>query len=273
MTPLQAIILGIIQGVTEFLPISSSGHLVLVPNILGWEIPSDQSFSFNILLQAATLIAVASYFFRDFLALTKSSFNAFQNKTYSDPNLKLVLNITLSTIPALIVGIRFNGYFESLFSNPSFSSFFLFGTAILLVIAEQTGKRDRTFEDLEWQDAIWIGVFQVLALFPGISRSGSTITGGMTRNLDRASSARYSFLISFPIILAAGINGLFEFIALPNTTESLPIFLLGSIIAAGVGFLSIKWLLAYLVRRSLYTFAIYCAIFAFLNLAIIAYQL
>jgi undecaprenyl-diphosphatase len=239
---------------------------------LGWEIPSDQSYSFNILLQAATLIAVISYFFRDFKSLTKSSIHALINKSYDEPEFKLAISIVLSTIPAVFFGVLLNGYFERLFNNPLSTSCFLLGTATLLIIAEKAGKRDRDLSGINNYDAIWIGVFQISALFPGISRSGSTIAGGMVRNLDRESAARYSFLISFPILLAAGINGLIEFIALPNSMESLPIFLIGSIFAAGVGFLSIKWLLRFLKRRSLYSFAIYCIVFAAINLIIIAYQ-
>jgi undecaprenyl-diphosphatase len=272
MTPTQAIILGILQGITEFLPISSSGHLVLVPNILGWEIPADQSYSFNILLQAATLIAVASFFFQDFISLTKSSLHSLFNQTYDEPEFKLAIKIILSTIPAVFFGILLNGYFEKLFNNPLYTSCFLLGTATLLIIAEKAGKLDRDLSEINNYDAIWIGIFQIFALLPGISRSGSTIAGGMVRNLERESAARYSFLISFPILLAAGINGLFEFIALPNSTESLPIFLIGSIFAAGIGFLSIKWLLRFLSRRSLYSFAIYCIVFACINLLIIANQ-
>jgi len=272
MTLLQSIILGIIQGITEFLPISSSGHLVLVPNILGWDIPSDQAFSYNVLLQAATLLAVLSFFYHDFISIGVAVWQAIKQKSFAKTEARLGLYIVLTTIPAGLVGISLNGYFEQIFNNPTTTSFSLLGTAIFLIIAEQKGGRNRSIEDINLKDSLWIGFFQIFALFPGISRSGATIAGGMLQNLDRPTSARFSFLISFPLLIAAGLNGLVSFIALPNSTETLPIFLIGSIIAALVGFFSIKWLLNFLAQRSLYTFAIYCVLFAIINLAIVLCQ-
>jgi len=269
MTLFQAIILGIIQGVTEFLPISSSGHLVLIPNLLGWEIPPDQAFSYNVILQAATLFAVLSFFFNDFLALAGAALRSIKQKQLADQDTKLFLFLILSTIPAGLVGLALNGYFKSVFSNPKAAAFSLIGTAIFLIVAEQLGNRSRSLENVNWLDALWVGIFQIFALFPGISRSGVTITGGMLRDLDRTSSARYSFLISFPLLVAAGVNGFYNFIALPNTTEFLHIFLIGSIVSAIVGFLSIKWLLNFLSRRPLYTFSIYCIVFACINLFVL----
>jgi undecaprenyl-diphosphatase len=138
-------------------------------------------------------------------------------------------------------------------------------------VGENGGKRNRGLEKASWQDAVWIGLFQVLALFPGISRSGATITAGMLRDFDRTTSARYSFLISIPLMLAAGVDGLMNFISLPDTSGSLPQFLAGSITAAIVGYLSIKWLLKFLNQRSLYTFALYCLLFAVVNLILLAF--
>ena len=269
MTLSQAIILGIIQGITEFLPISSSGHLVLVPNLIGWDIPPDQAFSYNVLLQAATLFAVISFFFKDFLALARSASRSIKQKQLVDSDSKLFLYLILSTIPAGLVGLALNGYFKRVFSDPKSAAFSLLGTAIFLIIAEKLGDRSRSFDNINWKDALWVGIIQILALFPGISRSGVTITGGMLRNLDRTSSARYSFLISFPLLVAAGVNGFYNFIALPNTTEYLYIFLIGSIVSAVVGFFSIKWLLNFLSRRPLYTFSIYCIVFACINLLVL----
>jgi undecaprenyl-diphosphatase len=269
MTLFQAIILGIVQGITEFLPISSSGHLVLVPNLLGWKIPPDQAFSYNVLLQAATLLAVFSFFYKDFLNLARASFESVKQKRLVNHDAKLALYILLTTIPAGLVGIALNGLLRKVFSQPVASAFFLIVTAFLLILAEKLGDRTKSLEDISWLDSLWIGIFQIFALLPGISRSGITITGGMFRDLDRTSSASFSFLISFPLLIAAGIDGLYSFIKLPNTTESLFIFLVGSIISAIVGFLSIKWLLRFLSHRKLYTFSVYCILFAILNIYII----
>jgi len=269
MTLLQAIVLGIVQGATEFLPISSSGHLVLVPSLLGWQIPADQAFAFDILLQAATLIAILSFFAEDFKKLALGSLSAIKDQNFNDSSFKLSLYLILATIPAGIAGLTFNGFFEEIFDNPLLTAYFLIGTAILLTIAEKVGKRTRRFDEINWKDSVWVGMFQILALFPGISRSGVTITGAMVRNLDRQSAARFSFLISVPLMIGAGINGFHKFIALPNTTESLPNFFFGSLAAATVGYISIKWLLNYLSHRSLFTFVVYCLCFASINLIII----
>lgn len=268
MTLVQAIILGILQGIAEFLPISSSGHLVLLPSLLGWDIPADQSFAFNVLLQAATLLAVLSFFFSDIFKILCAVLLAVKQKSLSDPNAQLGLFTILATIPASIVGLSLNGLFERVYNNPQATSIFLIGTAAFLIIAEKAGKRDRSIVDLTWKDALWVGIFQIFALFPGISRSGVTISGGMLRNFDRSSSARFSFLISVPLLVAAGVNGLYKFILLPETTESLPIFFVGSVTAAIVGYISIKWLLNFLKNRSLYAFATYCVFFALFNLLI-----
>ncbi|KPL07610.1 hypothetical protein AMJ86_03810 [bacterium SM23_57] len=272
MTLFQAIILGILQGVTEFLPISSSGHLVLFPNLMGWDIPPEQAFSFNVVLQAATLVAVFSYFFNDLLVLGRASILAIKIKSVSDPQAQLGLYLIIATIPAVLVGILLNSSLKRIFSSPQATAFFLLGTAVLLIIAESVGKRNRSIMNIHWFDALWVGIFQILALLPGISRSGVTITGGMLRDFDRTSSARFSFLISVPIMIAAGVDGFYKFILLPNTTSSLPIFLAGSITAAFTGYISIKWLLNFLKQRSLYVFAGYCVIFATFNLIIIWVQ-
>jgi len=269
MTLLQAIILGILQGFAEFLPISSSGHLVLLPNLLGWELPANQAFAFNVMLQAATLVAVLSYFFKDVLNLIQAGILAVKNKSFRDPQAMLGLYLIITTIPAGLVGLSLNGLFEKLYNNPTLTSILLLGTAGLLIIAEKSGRRNRTLDKITWMDALWIGIFQILALLPGISRSGATITGGMLRDFNRTTSARYSFLISIPLLIAAGANGFYKFILLPNTTSSLPIFMGGALAAAITGYIAIKWLLDFIKQRSFYVFAAYCAFFAIINLTII----
>jgi undecaprenyl-diphosphatase len=270
MTFLQSIILGIIQGATEFIPISSSGHLVLIPHLFGWEIPKQDAFVFNVLVQVATLMAVFIYYAQDFIAISNSLIDSvFKKKNFDEPDSKLGLYLILATIPAGLVGIILNGFIENAFANPLTTAFFLFGTAILLVIAERAGKRkEKSLEHFGWKDALWIGCFQILALFPGISRSGATIAGGMLRDLGRRASARFSFLMAVPIMLAAGSKALFEFVRLPNTTENFPALFVGCIFAAFVGYLSIRWLLNFLSHRSYFTFSIYCVIFASINVVV-----
>jgi undecaprenyl-diphosphatase len=143
---------------------------------------------------------------------------------------------------------------------------FLFGTAVLLVIAELVGKHNRTFEQVNWVDALWIGTFQVLALFPGVSRSGSTITGGMTRNLERPAAARFSFLMSVPVMLAAGLIAVLDLLGVSGLGAFLPALVTGFLVSAVVGYVAIAWLLRYLTNHRLYVFAVYVVIVAILTL-------
>jgi undecaprenyl-diphosphatase len=269
MTVIQAIILGIVQGLTEFIPISSSGHLVLVPHLLGWEITPDAGFVFNVLIQVATLIAVIGYFWSDILSMTRITVKDLIDKqptAHSESRLAWLL--VIATIPAGLIGFIFNGTFENAFSSPIATSIFLLITAGLLVTAERIGKRSRTLPEITWVDAFWIGISQILALFPGISRSGATITGGMTRDLDRPGAASFSFLMSIPIMILAGVFASFELTQIPNFQQLLPAFAAGFIAAAITGYLSIRWLLKYLSNNSLNVFAVYCAAFGILNIII-----
>jgi undecaprenyl-diphosphatase len=270
MTLFQSIVLGIVQGLTEFIPISSSGHLVLVPHLLGWEIAPEANFVFNVLVQVATLVAVFAYFWSDIVTIIRVTLQDIKERQPSAHfSSRLAWLIVIATIPAGLMGLFLNETFEKAFSSPTATSIFLLVTAALLVTAEKLGKRSRALSEMTWVDAIWIGISQILALLPGISRSGATITGGMTRNLERAGSARFSFLMSIPIMIAAGVFASFKLTRISDFVELLPVFAAGFIAAAATGYLAIHWLLKFLSSRSLYGFAIYCAAFGILNLVII----
>lgn len=270
MTIFQSIILGIVQGLTEFIPISSSGHLVLVPHLLGWEISAEAGFIFNVLVQVATLVAVVGYFWGDIAAIAKSTIqDLIKLQPTARAESRLGWLLITATIPAGLFGLLFNDTFENAFNSPAATSVFLLVTAGLLIAAEKVGQRTRTLLEINRNDAIWIGISQILALFPGVSRSGATITGGMTRNLDRPGAARFSFLMSIPIMLAAGIFASLELTRIPDYIELLPTFTAGFLTSAITGYLAIRWLLKYLVNHSLYGFAIYCAAFGILNLIVI----
>ena len=261
MTILQSIILGTIQGVTEFLPISSSGHLVLATHLFGWNIPKEQAFTFNVLVQLGTLVAVFVYFWRDLVNIVRAILTGISGKEpFSDPHAQIGWLLVLASIPAVLAGIFFKGTVESAFGSIQKTATFLLVTAVLLVIGEYMGKQDRSLDKLSWKGALWIGCFQILALFPGVSRSGSTITGGMTYSLDRPAAARFSFLMSVPIIIAAGAFSVNKTFAIPYVIEFLPYLLVGFTTSAIVGYLAIRWLLAYLAKRPLYIFAIYTAV-------------
>ncbi|OGO38908.1 MAG: undecaprenyl-diphosphatase UppP [Chloroflexi bacterium RBG_16_57_11] len=263
MTLFQSIILGIVQGLTEFLPISSSAHLVIVPYILNWDIPKEQAFIFNVLVQVATLVAVIAYFRMDLIAILRAWLNAIiKRQPFATSDSRLGWYILVATVPAGIIGLLLKELVEQAFASPVATAGLLLLTPALLVIAEQVGKRNRSLEAMNWFDALWVGFGQALAIFPGVSRSGATIAAGMTRNLERPAAARFAFLISIPIMLAAGLLAGLDLLQMPNFASLLPVFIPGIIAAALTGFLSIRWLLGYLVRHSLYGFAIYCVVLA-----------
>ena len=268
MTYLQAIILGIVQGLTEFLPISSSAHLVFVPYLLGWQIPLGEAFVFNVLVQLGTLLAVILFFARDLWRIVREWFKGiFHRKPFDSVDARLGWYLILATIPAGLLGITIKNKVEEVFQSPFLTAVLLFGTAILLIIAEKVGKRSRGIESLNLKDALWIGLFQAISIFPGISRSGATISGGMTRDLNRPGAAGFGFLMSIPIMLAAGLVGALDLRKIDGVTSFLPVMLTGFITAAIVGYLSIRWLLAYVSRRSFWPFVVYCIVVATLVIA------
>jgi undecaprenyl-diphosphatase len=259
MTLIQSIILGIVQGLTEFLPISSSAHLVLVPYWLGWNLPVDQNFIFDVIVQLGTLAAVIIYFWKDLVEVIVSFVRCLiKGKPFAETPAKLGWFIILATIPAGLAGISIKKYVEAAFNSPMLTALLLLVTAVLLIIGEWLGKRSRSLESLTWLDALIIGCFQVISIFPGVSRSGSTITGGLLRQLDRKSAARFSFLMSIPIMLAAGLLEIKDLGTVAGLSSFLPVLIIGTVTAGIVGYFSIKWLLNYLNRHSLFSFSIYC---------------
>ncbi len=259
MTLLQSIILGIIQGLTEFLPISSSAHLVITPYLLGWKIPAQEGFIFDVLVQLGTLLAVILYFRKDLYAIISAVIDGLvHRKPFSTPMARLGWMLVLGTIPAAVAGLLFKDAVERTFGSPVTVAFLLPGTAAFLVIAEVVGKRTRQLESMAWLDALIVGLFQAVALLPGISRSGATITGGMLRDVDRPSAARFSFLLSIPAMIGAGALAALDLVRAPSFANQVPTLAVGFFTAALVGYLSIRWLLSYLVKRPLYIFSIYC---------------
>lgn len=269
MTYFQSIILGIIQGASEFLPISSSGHLVLAPYIFGWEISTREAFVFDVLVQVATLSAVIIFYWKDLVLILKAFVQGIiQKKPFDDINSRLGWFLILATIPAGAAAIIFKDTFEEAFSNPKSAAVFLLVTSALLLIGELFGKRIRQLDSMIWADALLIGICQVFALFPGVSRSGSTITGGLLRKFDRGAAARFSFLMAVPVMSAAGLIAVIDLAQSPELFTNIPVYLAGFIASAIVGYLSIRWFIGYLSRQSLYIFAAYCAV---LGLGFLAY--
>jgi undecaprenyl-diphosphatase len=273
MSIFQSIILGIVQGITEFLPISSSAHLVIVPFLLKWEIPSETAFVFNILVQVASLVGVFVFFWRDIYRILHAMLSGIvSKKPFADQEARLGWYLILATVPAGLIGLFLKDQVEATFNSPTITAFFLLVTATLLVIAERVGKRNRDLERMEWKDSVLIGLFQAIAIFPGVSRSGSTITGGMVRDLERPPAARFAFLMSIPIMLAAGLVGGIDLLEVPNLSSILPILIPGFVVSAVVSFFAIGWLIRFLNRYPLYVFSVYCVGLSILTLLTAAYR-
>jgi undecaprenyl-diphosphatase len=269
LTLFQALVLGIVQGLTEYLPVSSSAHLVLVPWALGWEFEPDAAFAFDVLVQMGTLVAVIAYFWKDLVHMLRAILQALTRRgALQDPYLRLAGWIVLATLPAVVAGIALKDLVQAAFGSPLATSGFLLLTAALLLAAERIGKRLRSLDSATWKDAVWIGLAQALALFPGLSRSGATISAGLMRGLDRPGSARFSFLLSIPVMIGAGVLTLGDLAALPGAAAYVPAVLVGFASAAIVGYASIRWLLGFVTRHSLAAFSAYCALVGLLGLAI-----
>jgi undecaprenyl-diphosphatase len=258
----EAIVLGIVQGITEFLPISSDGHLVLVPSLLGWETPSLLLIT---MLHWGTLAAIVLVFWRDFLNILLGLGKAVQSRSLADPYARLGLLIVLGTIPVVLAGLLVEDWVESLLDSTAATGAFLLVTAALLAASEWISSRwhnSRTLTELRWLDALLMGASQIIALLPGVSRSGSTIATGLLRGITRADAARFSFLLGTPAIFGAGlletVNALREGGG-ELAANALPI-LVGILVSGITGLLAIRFLLAYLRDHSLYLFAVYCAV-------------
>ncbi len=258
MSVLEAIILGIIQGATEFLPISSSGHLVLIPSIFGLTQPS-----LNIIAVAhlGTLVAVLIFFRANLWAIFNAVFDGLRHRAPMETaDARLGWYILAGSIPAGLAGLLFADFFDQIFGTPTVAAFFLLITALLLVLGERMLTGDKTLVKMTWSDAIIIGLFQMLALFPGISRSGSTITGGLWRGLDRETAARYSFLLGIPAIVGAGLLSIVDLQQSGSLVSEWQILFAAFLAAAVVGYACIYFLLAWLRTHSLYIFTAYCAL-------------
>ncbi len=246
-----AFLLGILQGATEFLPVSSSGHLVLVPWLFGWPAPG---LAFDVVVHWGTALAVVVYFWRDWVTIVKEARFFPQN---------LASLILLGTLPAALIGYLLEDFFEGMFARPVAAAGFLLVTAALLATTEWLGCRERDLDKLTWLDALTIGLAQALAILPGISRSGATIAAGLARGLRREPAARFSFLLATPIILGAGLLKVMDLAQAGDLAEQAPMLVVGFVTAGVVGFGCIHFLLRYLQRHRLYPFAVYCAVAGF----------
>ncbi|MBE7553384.1 MAG: undecaprenyl-diphosphatase UppP [Anaerolineales bacterium] len=250
----QALILGIVQGLTEYIPVSSSGHLVLVPWLLGWPdapLPLKCWCSGN-------AGGVFIYFWQDIWEIVQGVLQGlFKRQPFGTFEARLGWLVVIATVPAVLFGLLFKDFFESFFSAPIYVGVLIGIASIILVIAERLGSRQRELESIGWLDAIVIGLWQVITLVPGVSRSGATITGGMVRGFNRPAAARFSFLMSIPALGGAGVVAMKDLLESGNLMAELPALTVGFVAAAISGYFCIRWLLAYLQSHSLYAFAVY----------------
>lgn len=265
MNIFQSLILGLVQGLTEFIPISSSAHLVLVPWAAGWPAPG---LAFDTMLHWGTLLAVLAYFRHDWPGIvtgwlrsvfSRGPWSTAAGGRLADPQARLGWWLILGTLPAAAIGYLFEDFFEHLFNSPIAVGGFLLITAAILIVSERLGRRVRKLDEMRPLDALLIGLAQAAAIAPGISRSGATIAAGLGFGLRREDAARFSFLLSMPAILGAGLLQLIQLLDAGSLADQWPALVVGFTAAAVSGYLCIKFLLAYLRRGRLYVFAGYCA--------------
>ena len=254
---IEAVILGVVQGLTEFLPVSSSGHLLLGQYFLGLD-ENRFGLSFDVALHMGTLLAVVSYFWRDLIRMGLAFLRAFWHRDLvNDPYQRLAYLVIASTVPAALIGFVFEGFFENTVRSPWVVVFNFVLVGILFLVAEAIGSRSRRASKLGFGEAVGIGLAQATALVPGVSRSGATITLGLFLGLRREEAARFSFLMSVPIIAGAGGLKLGEVLAEGMSPHEWLLFAAGCITSALVGYLTIRFLLNYLTYHSLRIFAYY----------------
>ena len=263
-TIIQALIMGVVQGLTEFLPISSSAHLIIVPFLFGWTDPFITSLAFSVMLHIGTLAALLVYFRSDWLRLVPAGFAAIRDRSFrADPDRKLAWLLVAATIPAAIAGFLLSDVIETAFRDIGLVALTLVVGAVVLWLADRWGGRSKGVEDLTFPIAIAIGAAQALALVPGISRSGISISASRLAGLDREAAARFSFLMATPITAGAAIFELRKLVAGETGLEVSIVPLVVGMIAAFVsGMIAIGFLLRYLRTRSLTVFVAYRLVLA-----------
>ena len=274
MSYLQAVILGLVQGLTEFLPVSSSGHLALLQNFFG--ITGDDVLLFTVLLHVGTLISVFFMYWRDLIDLIKEFFIALADlvtgkglRLDERPTRKLGLLIIAATIPTAIIGFAFNDFFESLYSNILLIGIGFMITGTMMFLSEKFGSNSRDLEHMNFRNAIFIGVMQGIAICPGISRSGSTLVGGLTTGLKRDFAVRFAFLISVPAIMGSAVFEGKDALEAGIDPSVIGPILAGMAVAAVSGVVAIKAMIKVVSDKKLKYFSYYVWV---LGIAVIAYS-
>ena len=260
----QAVVLGIVQGLTEFLPISSSGHLIVVPALLGWDDPFIESLAFAVMLHVATLLALLIYFARDWVRLIPAGLAALRDRSLGDdPDRRLAWLLVAASVPAAIVGVAFDDLIETAFREPRLVAMTLVAGGVVLWLADRLGSRTRAINGLTFRAALGIGLAQALALIPGVSRSGISISAGLFAGLDRQDAARFAFLMATPITAGAGLWEARKILA-GEAGVDLPVapLLAGMAAALIAGLLAIAVVLRFLRSQGVGVFVLYRAALA-----------
>lgn len=255
MSLTAAVLLGIIQGLTEFLPVSSSAHLILARAFFGWEIPEAIELPFDVALHVGTLVAILAFFRADIIAMLRAVPRLFAPE--ADYSVRLMRLIVVGTIPVVIVGLLFKDVIEDVLRTPAVAAGALTVGAIMMLVAERIGRQTQDERSIGWGGAFLIGCAQASALIPGMSRSGSTISVGMFLGLRREAAARFTFLLSIPAMIAAAAKEGLDMVSVPLPDGSLSIIAIGAVVSAVVGYLTIKFFLRFLTTNRLDVFAFY----------------
>ena len=250
----SGIVLGFVQGITEFLPISSSGHLVLTHAVLGVE--DSSSLAFDAVLQLATACAVIVYFFSEIFVLVQTLLRKLGRLPVNEKDLKILKAIAVGTIPAVILGLLLESYMETVFRNPIIVAIVLLAGSGFFMYAEYVYQNNFHTGEIDTKTGFKIGLFQVLSLIPGFSRSGATIAGGMILGLSRAEATRFSFLLALPIIIGSGGKKLLEMISTGGDV-AWGALTFGALTAFGIGLLAIHFMVTFLKKHSLWPFIWY----------------
>ena len=256
MSWLQVVVLAVVQGVTEFLPVSSSGHLAIVSRIF---FAGDAGASFTAVTQLGTEIAVLAYFARDIVRIVTAWFNGLLVTAHRNADYRMGWYVIIGTIPICILGLLFKDEIRSGVRNLWVIATALVAFSAVIALAERLGRQGRHVDQLTWRDAVVVGVAQTLALVPGVSRSGATISAGLFLGLDRELAARFGFLLAIPAVLASGLFSLPDAFhpVLEGMSATGPQLLVATVIAFVVGLAAVAWLLRFLVRHRMYWFVGY----------------
>jgi undecaprenyl-diphosphatase len=264
---LEAIVLGITQGLTEFLPVSSTAHLRIVPAFVGWD---DPGALFTAVIQLGTMLAVVIFFWRDLVRIVRAWLSSLRHpEVRSTLDARMGWYVIVATIPIGIFGLAFRNQIEDGARNLYLIGITLIALGLLLLLAERVGRRVRDLENVGMRDAVWIGLGQALALVPGVSRSGATITAALFLDMKREAAARFSFLLSIPAVVLSGLFGLVE-LARDNGDTSFSSLAIATVIAFFVGYVSIAFLLRYLAHHSTLVFVVYRVVVGSLVIALAA---